>query len=70
MIRGLKTFENQENLTRLASGLCVAGLSFRVSNSLYGLLGVLPCSSYAGAFLSRQLVNFFCPSFCVESLHY
>lgn len=44
MIRGLKMLENQEKLLRrLASGLCVAGLSFRVSDSLYGFLGVLPC---------------------------
>lgn len=34
MIRGLKMLENQEKLlSRLASGLCVAGLSFRVSDS-------------------------------------
>ena len=71
MICGLKMFENQEDfLTRLASCLCVAGLSFRVSNSLHGLQGVLPCSLCAGTFLSWQLVNFLCPSFCVESLHY
>jgi len=44
VIRGLKMLENQEKLlSRLASGLCVAGLSFRVSDSLYGFLGVLPC---------------------------